>query len=106
MAYYLYENWQQRKVRIHLGECGHCLEGYGRTGLGPETPNGSWHGPYETAEAALGAGRGLGHPDVRACRACSRWEQAGGNPEPMTARDYVIGAPVEREHAKRGRFHD
>lgn len=73
MAYYLYENRQQRKVRIHRADCGNCQDGQGKTGLGPVSATGCWHGPFKTYRNALRRSQTLGQPDVRACRVCARW---------------------------------
>ncbi len=27
--YWVYENWTNRRVRVHRGECGHCKDGRG-----------------------------------------------------------------------------
>lgn len=72
MRFYVYEDVLQRRARIHRGECGHCNEGRGKTGLGPVSQTGIWHGPFALSKAAEEAAGALGHADVRACRACSR----------------------------------
>lgn len=73
VTHYVYEDLLQRRARIHLGECGHCQEGRGKTRLGPVSKTGIWHGPFASAGAARKAAAALGHADVRACQACSRW---------------------------------
>lgn len=80
MKFYVYEDVLQRRARLHGGACGNCNEGRGKTGLGPVSQTGIWHGPFASSEAAEEAARALGHADVRACRACSRrWIGTAGS---------------------------
>lgn len=73
VSYYIYENRQQRRARIHVAECGHCQDGQGKHGFGSATPIGRWHGPFETFVETRRAAVGLGHRDIRACSRCVRW---------------------------------
>jgi F-type H+-transporting ATPase subunit beta len=69
-GYYVYENRQQRRSRIHDADCGHCQHGQGKHGLGSATVAGRWHGPFETFVDAQQAAARLGHQDTRACSRC------------------------------------
>lgn len=73
ISFFVYENRQQGRARIHAAECGHCQHGKGKHGLGSVTPVGRWHGPFENFVDAQRAAAGLGHRDIRACNRCVRW---------------------------------
>lgn len=70
MEFWTYENWRARghRATVHLGSCGSCNHGSGIQG-GGETPNGKWHGPFESFDAALAA-ISQGSVDIRKCGKC------------------------------------
>ena len=70
MEFWVYENWQAHghRATIHLAECGHCQYGQGQH-PGSTTKHGTWHGPYESIQAAAMAAGSTG-AQVRACRHC------------------------------------
>jgi hypothetical protein len=49
--FWVYENWQRRRMRIHRSDCSYCNNG---TGWKPSKSgeNGRWHGPYSSDHAA------------------------------------------------------
>ncbi len=61
MAFFIYENWQAgpHKAVIHVGSCGHCDEGKGRSGGTYDPKHGEWHGPYHSLEEARAVTRKL-----------------------------------------------
>ena len=68
--YWVYENWRAHghRATVHRGDCGHCNHGSG-VHAGSGTHNGSWHGPFSTADEAAALGRRQGAA-VRACASC------------------------------------
>lgn len=71
MTFWVYENWRAygHRAAVHRGACGYCNEGQGLH-LGTRSDNGAWHGPFQTAGAALDeAARTDG--EVRPCGSCA-----------------------------------
>lgn len=49
--FYVYENWTHKRGRAHIAECSHCNSGKG-TQAAHSGRNDTWHGPFQTREAA------------------------------------------------------
>lgn len=63
MAYWLHENWTaKRKAVVHVGSCGHCNDGRGKTPNRLGEKSGRWHGPFPTVTAADQAAKATGGP--------------------------------------------
>jgi hypothetical protein len=69
--FWAYENWRAHghRLTIHRGECGACHHGAGVHG-GGQTPNGTWHGPFRSADEARSAVTS-GSVEVRDCARCA-----------------------------------
>lgn len=52
MTYWVYENWMVNKARIHFGSCSFCKEGKGTNKQKEEDLHGTWHGPFDSYQAA------------------------------------------------------
>jgi F-type H+-transporting ATPase subunit beta len=70
MSYYVYENWTQKRTRIHRSDCSYCNEGRGTHG-GNATRNGRWHGPIPARDAAVALAESLKRHDTKICAHCS-----------------------------------
>lgn len=68
MNFYVYEDDETKRVRVHTGRCGHCKEGQGRKS--GRRPNNRWHGPYTTLSAAQTFAKTLKKKDTRTCGTC------------------------------------
>ncbi len=69
MAFWVYENRISKRGRIHIGSCRYCNDGQG-VGGDPDNDDDTWHGPFDTFEAAEDCARGLDYKDVRPCGVC------------------------------------
>jgi len=68
--FYVYENWQRKRGRIHLADCPYCNHGRG-TQATDGGKNGKWHGPYVGRNAAFDAVEKLQtHADIQPCMVC------------------------------------
>ena len=67
--YYVYQDVNQDRVRIHAGKCGHCNDGRGKVYSGRSRVTGKWHGPYDYDEAFRVA-NGLAALDTGPCQHC------------------------------------
>lgn len=72
--YFVYENRQERRARIHHAACGYCQDGQGHQGkeLGRRTITMRWHGPFRTVEQAWRRAQRTGYEDVR-LHGCASW---------------------------------
>lgn len=72
MAFYVYENWTAKNVKIHKGQCGFCNNGNGRRGY-YGNKNGKWHGSIKTylqaQHLAIQLANNLG-TNYRNCKRC------------------------------------
>ena len=69
MAYCVYENYPTNKARIHFSNCGHARYNGAEDCSRRPTPNGRWHGAFDTFEEALRAARRTGRK-VSECKHC------------------------------------
>ena len=68
--YWVYENWVRNKAIVHLGSCGSCNHGNGIHGS-RHTKSSTWHGPYESASAAMAKARSCGRERTEGCKHCA-----------------------------------
>jgi hypothetical protein len=68
-AFYVYENWTNKRARLHRADCSHCNDGRGSQ-VGSGEKNGRWHGPFCSIEEARGQLGDLTYHDKAECRAC------------------------------------
>lgn len=66
--FWVYENWTRQRAILHRGTCGSCQRGRGMWG-GGKTPNGQWHGPFDSEEAARSVPLKPAR-EVKACGLC------------------------------------
>lgn len=68
--FWAYENWRAHghRATVHRGDCGACNHGRGVHG-GGQTPNGKWHGPFDSADEARSEAGRQG-AQVRDCGLC------------------------------------
>ncbi len=69
MSFWIYENFSNKRARIHTGNCRYCNHG---AGVGGDAANDDdkWHGPFGTFTEADSAAKALGQGDTRACGVC------------------------------------
>jgi len=69
--YWLYENWELRRIRVHLNSCTYCNDGKGwkRSAAGK---TGRWHGPYISYRDTFEFSRGYKAWDIADCPVCIR----------------------------------
>jgi hypothetical protein len=70
MAYFVYENWVRDKAIVHQAACVFCNEGHGLWGS-RNTKSSTWHGPYDTADAALRKAKSCRRTRTEGCEKCS-----------------------------------
>ena len=68
--FWIYENWAVQKAVLHRGDCTSCNHGHGIWG-GGKTPNGQWHGPYDSEDQAKAAPI-WPRREVRGCGLCMK----------------------------------
>lgn len=68
--FYVYENWTNKRARLHRGDCSYCNDGKGSQGTDSVT-NGEWFGPYSTREAAAERLASVSHPNKAQCAKCT-----------------------------------
>ena len=67
--FYVYENWTNKRARLHRGDCSYCNDGKGTQGTDSVT-NGQWFGPYSTREAAAERMASVVQSDKAQCAMC------------------------------------
>lgn len=68
-GFYVYENWTNKRARLHRAECSFCNGGRGsQAGTGDK--NGEWHGPFADVELARSKIATLDYTDKGDCRTC------------------------------------
>lgn len=70
MNFYVYEDDQTERVRVHTGRCGQCHEGKGKKPS--RQPSNRWHGPYATLADARAFAKTLQKKDTDVCGTCLR----------------------------------
>jgi hypothetical protein len=69
-AFFVYENWVRDKAIVHRSSCSFCNVGNGLHGS-RQTKSSTWHGPFETATAALDAAKKCRRSRTEGCSTCS-----------------------------------
>ena len=75
MNFWIYENFGNKRARIHTANCRYCNDGQG-VGGDQTNDDDKWHGPFDTFAAADKAAKALKQKDTRACGACKPAEAA------------------------------
>ena len=91
MRYWVYENKISKRARIHLSTCRYCNDGQG-VGGDRSNDDDTWHGPFDTLQAAQATTEGLPYSDKRACGVC----------KPEAAAASAPAAPAPAEPVKTG----
>ncbi len=73
MAFWVYENFGNKRARIHDGACRYCNDGQG-VGGDQTNDDDKWHGPFATFLEAEATAEGLGQKDTRPCGVCKPHE--------------------------------
>jgi hypothetical protein len=68
-GFYVYENWTNKRARLHRGGCAHCNGGEGSHGNAGDK-NGRWYGPFNNVEEGRTQLTGLKYVDKGECRIC------------------------------------
>jgi len=68
-GFYVYENWTNKRARLHGAECSYCKGGRGTQGS-TNDKNGEWHGPFASVEQARTKLATLDYEDKGECAAC------------------------------------
>ena len=69
-GFYVYDNRVINKAIVHRGHCSFCNSGSGLHGS-RTTKSSTWHGPYESAAAALGKAKTCKRTRTEGCSVCS-----------------------------------
>jgi hypothetical protein len=69
-GFYVYENWVLHKAIVHRADCSFCNAGNGIHGE-RTTKSSTWHGPFETASAALAKAKSCRRRRTEGCTYCS-----------------------------------
>lgn len=68
-GFYVYENWTNKRARLHRAACSFCNAGRGsQTASGDK--NGEWHGPFANVEQARAKVATLEYADKGECGTC------------------------------------
>ena len=79
MNFWIYENFGNKRARIHTADCRYCNNGQG-VGGDQTNDDDKWHGPFDTFAAANKKATSLKQKDTRACGVCkpAEAEKKGG----------------------------
>ena len=70
-TFWVYENWNRDRARVHRGECAFCKHGLGRDGKGPgKDARWRWLGPFTSRGEARRRLRDLARADRKECSFC------------------------------------
>ncbi len=69
VTYWVYENWAQKRARVHRADCVHCNAGQGTRG-GSSGHMVRWHGPFRDRVEAFHRAARTGHLDTQGCERC------------------------------------
>ncbi len=69
MNFWIYENFGNKRARIHAADCRYCNHGQG-VGGDQTNDDDKWHGPYKTFAEAETQANALNQKDTRACGVC------------------------------------
>lgn len=68
-GFYVYENWTNKRARLHRAECSFCNGGSGSQSATGDK-NGEWHGPFANIEQARAKVATLEYADKGECGTC------------------------------------
>jgi hypothetical protein len=68
-GFWVYENWTNKRARLHRAECSYCRGGQGTQGSASDK-NGEWHGPFAELEQARAKLSMLDYNDKAECGLC------------------------------------
>ena len=69
MAFWIYENFGNKRARLHTSSCRYCNDGQG-VGGDQTNDDDKWHGPFDAFAVADAAMADLKQKDARACGVC------------------------------------
>ncbi len=69
MTFWIYENFGNKRARIHTADCRYCNDGQG-VGGDQTNDDDKWHGPLSTFDDAEKAAKALDQKDTRPCGVC------------------------------------
>ena len=69
MSFWIYENFGNKRARIHSANCRYCNNGQG-VGGDQTNDDDKWHGPFDEFAAANKAAKALKQKDTAPCGAC------------------------------------
>ncbi len=69
MTFWIYENFGNKRARIHTANCRYCNNGVG-VGGDQTNDDDKWHGPFDTFNEAEAKATSLNQKDTRACGVC------------------------------------
>ena len=69
MSFWIYENFGNKRARIHTADCRYCNNGQG-VGGDQTNDDDKWHGPFGAFKDADNAAKALKQKDTRACGVC------------------------------------
>jgi F-type H+-transporting ATPase subunit beta len=69
MTFWIYENFGNKRARIHTADCRYCNDGQG-VGGDQTNDDDKWHGPLSTFDDAEKAAKALDQKDTRPCFVC------------------------------------
>ncbi len=93
MSFWIYENFGNKRARIHTSDCRYCNDGAG-VGGDPNNDDDEWHGPFATFAEAEAKAASLGQKDTRPCGVC---KPAKADPAKIAAK--VSSSPVAKPAA-------
>ena len=70
MTYWVYEDDQTDRARVHKATCSRCNDGRGLKGS--RLPDNRWHGPFGTEREAIDRALSTDRSDAKGCRFCLR----------------------------------
>ena len=73
MSFWVYENFGNKRARIHHSACRYCNDGQG-VGGDQTNDDDKWHGPFASFLEAESTAEGLGQKDTRPCGVCKPHE--------------------------------
>lgn len=68
-GFFVYENWTNKRARLHRAGCSYCKGGEGTQGSTSDQ-NGEWHGPFPEVEQARAKLSMMDYADKSECGSC------------------------------------
>ena len=101
MSFWVYENYGNKRARIHHSACRYCNDGQG-VGGDQTNDDDKWHGPFATFLEAESTAEGLGQKDTRPCGVCKPHEMVdapAAEPESLVMEAPSKPAPAAKASA-------